>query len=290
MVNPLVFLILASIAVLSVFIDLHSHFWTEHAFVTGIATGFFALATTVLILDRILQSRDKKKWFFVAAVGYRALGRETRDVTTTTAALYCDLDQPFEADASQPNFLTDALTPLGDIRYIPADKVTLKVFTEANLPPLSDIEVGLLLPLLRLKRLIIDKEWVNLAEREYAKLVERNKITVGQWAPLLMNSSSSREMLNFFSSLNDDIWALSHEFARLKIDGNALHREKILQTMQIVDLKARLITNELWNLSGYSQYSFVIPKTYSHISLSQAFNDVNLLNRTFPIQKIGSEN
>jgi hypothetical protein len=75
MAPPLV--ALAAAAVVGAVIDGPSSTWAQRPFLTGVATGFLTLAVTVLVVNRLTELREERRWRRVAIVAYRGIGRES---------------------------------------------------------------------------------------------------------------------------------------------------------------------------------------------------------------------
>ena len=247
-------------------------YWSLHAFITAIVAGFVTLGVTILGIDRFSKSRDKKRWEFVAHVAYRGLARESRDISTTFASYYCNLDHQFEAAYKSVNFRTDRLTPLGEIRSFPAGREKIAAYVDPLLPEIPEY-YDARLPRERIYFLLHDMDWVELVMKGVAELVNRNRSTVAQWATLLMNSDESREQLNYFSKLNDGLFRLTENLGRYRVDQNSDHLGDIWKLFQLNDIRARQLTNQLWHLSGEDSYKFVTNEHHKKLSMKKVLSN-----------------
>jgi hypothetical protein len=249
-----------------------SGFWSKHAFITGVLTGFVTLAITIFGVDRFGQYRDARRWEFVAHVAYRGLARVSRDVAASFASLYCDVNHPVESAYKEADFRTDCLTPLGEIRRFPEGRDQIGAYFDPNLPRIED-SPDARLPKARIFFLLKDHNWVEMAASETATLVDLNRRAVAEWATLLMNSSESRKQLNYFSRMNDGIFRLSVELGRYKVDRDLSHISEIWRLFQLNDLRARCITNNLWHLAAEDNYKFVLHEDHKNIKITKLFEE-----------------
>ena len=250
-------------------------FWSRHSFITGLCTGFVTLGITIFGIDDVMERRASKRWHFVADVAYRGLARESRDISVTFAALYCDVGYGMETAYQNENFRRDHLTPLGEIRRTLSGKGQIASFQSPELPTLpGDVDVRL--PEERIRFLLNDKDWVVLAQQEVSRLVDLNRETVAKWAALLMNSNESRAQLDRFSSINDGIFRLAYELQRFSVDERLDRIDEIWALFVINDSKARAFTNHLWHLAG-EEYRFALHDKHRNLSLESIFSDSKIL-------------
>lgn len=271
--NYSILCILIAVALAAVIVDVRNHsFWAGHAFLTGLLTGFLTLGISIFGINDFLERRAAKRWGFVAEVAYRGLGRESRDVSVTLASLYCNLDHPLEAAYMERDFDKSKLTPLGELRRLPKGKEEIQIFCSPKLPEL-DNGVDVRVPAERLRVLLSDPAWVQMAERETGALVNINRETVAKWASLLMNSTESRKQLNDFSHMNEGIFELAYELQRFEIDQDKGRIERIIDLFALNDLRSRLLTNRLWTLAD-EEYRFMLAPEHKDLN----FDDVADVN------------
>lgn len=272
--NNLILGLLTCVGLTAVILDVrHNSFWAEHAFLTGATTGFLTLGISIFGINEFIERRASRRWRFVADVAYRGLARESRDVSVTLASLYCDLDYEPESAYKVVDFHKDRLTPLGEIRRFPDGKEQINAFHNQSLPAL-DSDVDFRIPEHRIRFLLNDADWLNMAGREVSQLVNVNRETVAKWATLLMNSQESREELNNFSHLNDGIFALAFELQRFSVDGDQRRIETVIDLFALNDLRSRLITNHLWFLAG-ENYRFVLHESHQQLTFKQVIDSDN---------------
>jgi hypothetical protein len=247
---------LIAITAVALQVDGVSSIWARRPFLGGLATGALSLAFTVMIVDRWLTSRDNQRWARVAAVAYRGVARESRDISSGLASLYCDLDHEIGARYKRPDWTPGDLTPLDEIREIPPGKEDVKALSAHDLPRIDDDGDGDLLPAARVRFLLNDAAWRLLATEHIALLVDRNRTTVARWAPLMMAAEEPRDLLDAFASLNDELFVLSVKLRHVGHGGvDGVEAADMLNHWRIVDGKARLLTNELWRLAGEGHYA-----------------------------------
>jgi hypothetical protein len=233
--------------------------WARRPFLGGLATGAVSLAFTILILERVVASRDNRRWDRVAKVAYRGLARETRGVSAGLAALYVDEIRRPEEILNDPSWDSSVLHPVNEIRAAPAERTQMQAAFALAPGDQYDTERDLL-PVARVEYLVADPAWVAMAERWLHALLDNNRHAVAQWAPLMMASDNSRDMLDAFASLNDELFSLIlavEELDRRSIDAALV--ERVVQFWRITDGKARLLTNELWRQADEGHYSLILP-------------------------------
>jgi hypothetical protein len=254
--------------------DRQNGFWASHPFLGGMATGALTLAFTILLLDKYLARRENYRWRRVAAVAYRGVARESRDISALLASLYCDTDHRIGSSYEDPNWTTYDLSPIGEIRRLPDGKHELKVFAQP-LPPQDDPDD--LLPEERARVLLADRDWCALAARELDQSVDRNRDTVARWAPLMMAADEPRDLLNAFASLNDELFNLH---VKLRLRGQGLDQgsvDDVLTHWRVIDGKARLLTNHLWRKAGEGHYSLRLPPVLHRLDYPEAFRQLGRL-------------
>lgn len=251
--------------------------WAAHPFLTGLVTGFLTLATTVLVVNRFLELRADRRWRSVALVAYRGLAREARDVSTTLAALYCDLDHyigPQPSGGTQGH--TRDLDPLYEIRHPISAKASLRVLHLRNLPTQRS-DPDDVVPAARMRVLLADRDWCQLAHDEVERLQDRQLDVVSKWATMMLSSSEPRQLLDAFATLQVELFALAVRLQKLVNEDkqNGHHEEAdadiALDLWRSVDAKSRVITNRLWEHSEYGLYSLKLPPALAKVSLGDAF-------------------
>jgi 4-hydroxybenzoate polyprenyltransferase len=75
----------AAAAAVGAGIDGPSSTWAQRPFLTGVATGFLTLAVTVLVVNRLTELREDRRWRRVAIVAYRSIARGSRDISSALA-------------------------------------------------------------------------------------------------------------------------------------------------------------------------------------------------------------
>jgi hypothetical protein len=246
------------VSVVATLADGSKGLWATHPFLSGMTTGALTLAFTVLIVNRYLSLRDGRRWRRVAAVAYRGLARESRDISASLASLYCDLSHIIGASYLDPEWRPKGLSPIGEIRAIPNGKDAIRAFLHADLPPEDDPDD--LLPAPRVKHLASDEEWSRLVADHLASLVDRNRDAVARWAPLMMEADEPRDLLDAFASLNEELFMLHVKFRQLSVGAEDLvDIEDVVDHWRIIDGKARILTNTLWRLAGEGHYSMRLP-------------------------------
>ena len=271
-------------------IDGPNGIWAQHPFITGLLTGFLTLAATIVIVNRLIEARADQRWRSVALVAYRGLARESRDVSTQLAALYCDADHycgPLPTGGSQGH--TRDLEPLYEIRNPIAGKDKLPVFESSSLPTEVPDDQDVV-PVARMQLLLHDATWCKFAHDHVADLATRQIDLVAKWAPLMLSAAEPREFVDAFASLQSELFALA--VALLRCANSPDDEPSIaaaLHLWRVVDGKARIITNCLWAYSERGIFSLKLPSALRQMTIGSVIEQPGRLGTWQKLDEVSDE-
>jgi hypothetical protein len=88
----------------------------------------------------------------------------------------------------------------------------------------------------------------------------------------MMAAAQPRELLDFFASLNDELFNLHVKLSlRGQKHGQNANRDDVIYHWRIVDGKSRLLPNRLWRLVGEGHYSLYDPPSLQGMDEIAAF-------------------
>jgi hypothetical protein len=266
-------------------------FWTKHPMSVSILSGVFLLAFASLVVQKLLHGRELKRWEQVAKLACHTLADGvTSPVVVGLAGLYAGRDVEARGAWDEQRD-TRALQPIMELRRLPDGVETIRVF-DAPLPSLAPGEGGLI-PQQRLCRLLHDQQWTEWAIQHLKDLRIHGREVAAGWAPILIAADTPRALLNYVAQLNDQLGWLRmflektnrHRLAR-RHDDLEKAVDEVLRRWQLVDARARLLTNFLWKEAlrdeEFPPYQYMLPSQLGDISLSTAFREPKRIGKWCP--------
>jgi hypothetical protein len=254
-------------------------YWVGHPMLGSLVSGLLLLVFALFVVNEYLEWREKSSWRQVAHLSCHTLGDiVTRGIVVGLAVLYADRPATVRAPwESRAGWKTDALEPLQEIREIPEGRDSVRVFDSPKLPP-PVLDAGGLIPGSRLRCLLHSPEWRLWAIEHLREVRVRGREAVASWAPVMISAEEPRRLLNHVAALNDDLGELRVAIERLQQDDAAGLEDRreswateILKRWQLLDARARLLTNELWRTAGQADWGFVLPATLGGVPPKKAF-------------------
>jgi hypothetical protein len=169
--------------------------WEHHALWAGVLTGGLLLVAGYFGVEAYLRERDEQKWRLVAKVAFKAIG-------LSAAQLREGMDELLGGDAetrlrgSHFSFelqcaLRRCLRPVAGLQGLPAGHHQR-----------------------RLKLLVDDPRWSNLAVEGLDQLKWRHRETLASWAALMLASDSLADDFSRLARLNEMVSVLQQPLRR----------------------------------------------------------------------------
>jgi hypothetical protein len=252
-------------------------FWATLPLLGSLVSGLILFAILGFGVERFLDYRDKMKWRQLAALACHTLGDSgSRPMVTELAAVYVAPDDDL-TQYRRPSDSTGDLHPLTSALPIEEGK-TIWALNSPSLPSL-DFAQESLVPPARLRYLLHDEEWLEFAIGRFQPLRHQIRATLAPWASIMILSHEPRALLNALASLNDDFGYFRVELEvlacsiRAKGDPDEIDErvEDAIARWQLLDARARLLTNALWRVAEVEQWSYELPVHLREMSLDAAF-------------------
>lgn len=176
--------------VLSEFLPSTRQFWVAHPVTAGLATSFVTLALTILVLDRLLRERDRRRWAKFVVLSYRALAQEAEDVRFK-------LHQYVDGSSAR-----DLIAAISDEDLLVSPREIVR--SNGALQDLDTRERVLLLA--------ENLEWGRATYVGIRSIKRQNWDSLFRFAPILVAHTDTAEALNEFSALNESIVRLERLF------------------------------------------------------------------------------
>lgn len=266
----------------------------------NVLAGLLLLAFGILVVERIIHERELKRWEQVAKLACHALADSvTRPIVVGLASLYVGKD----AEVTGPWYEhrdTTALEPVKELRGLLEGVNGMRIF-DHKLPSLEP-GAGGLIPQQRLRCLLNDREWTEWSIRYLSDLRIAGRAMAAGWAPVVITADKPRLLMNYVAQLNDQLGWLRiyleetnrHRLAGRSADtGNAI--DEGLRRWQLVDARARLLTNFLWREAlrdaEFAPYQYALPEPCKSVSLEDAFRAPDAIGRWRPVAeaRVGCE-
>jgi hypothetical protein len=257
----------------------------------SIISGIFLLAFASLVVQRLLHGHEVKRWEQVAKLACHTLADGvTGPVVVGLAGLYTGRD----VEATGPwdeRRDTGALQPFMELRRLPAGVENIRTF-DAPLPPLMPGDGGLI-PQQRVRCLLHDQQWTEWAIKHLKDLRIHGREVAAGWVAILIIGDKPRALLNYVAELNDQLgWLrmyLEHTNRHRLASRHAELEDAVNETLrrwQLVDARARLLTNYLWQEAlrdtEFPPYQYTLPNQLRGISLSDAFRKSDRIGEWCP--------
>jgi hypothetical protein len=242
-------------------------------------SGLILFAILGLGVEQLLDHRERKKWKQVAALACHTLGDSgSRPIVSELSAVYLgphDNLAQFKPLSDQ----TYRMHPLASAAPVDA-AATLSVFSSCSLPPLEFADDSLV-PEARLRVLLQDLDWLEFAVGRFQPLRHEIRVLLAPWAPIMILSHEPRALLNSLAHLNDEFGYFRVDLERLAqlVRGGASKTEigppidAAVRRWQLVDARARILTNALWRTAGAGAWSYALPGDLLDVDLDTAFRD-----------------
>ena len=235
-------------------------YWSTHPMLASIVSGVFLFLVGGFVFSSLLSWYDARRWREVARMSCHVLAdRLTRGIVTTLAGLYGDRVEPVAPWKARTNWQVSDVDPLTEVYVIPEGKDRLAVFT-AELPDDTPIDGDHLIDTARLRGLITDRAWSEFAIDHLRELRERGRLMVSQWAAVMIVADEPRALLNAVALLNEHVGYLRQSLERrLQQDDQdpelTAWIDDVVRRWQLVDARARILTNTLWAKADEGHFS-----------------------------------
>lgn len=156
-----------------------SDYWVDHPMVAALASGLVLFGVAYVLVDRIVQNREAKRWRQVALLAFLDLGQSLL-VTARSLEQMLDLDR-FEGRAA-PGFrgeLADRLAQYFDARTDPL--------------PTGMSE--------RVRELVLDPAWQAIAHRCLTEMKTQHRETVAKWGAVMLGTGPLSETLDSLAAV-----------------------------------------------------------------------------------------
>lgn len=246
--------------------DGRAGFWVNHPMLGALTAGALLFLFGVLVIDRLVKYREHRRWRSVARLACNTLGDElTRSIVTSLAVLWQPRStKPLPREVARAGWRTHELRPSREIRHVPVGRDRVKVLDVRSDLAASGPRLDLA-PQQRLVRLMLDLSWRAWTAQHLRELRTGTRELLAGWSVVLLSADRPRDLLDRTAQLIDQLGYLREGLE--KMSGVREPRQQVAMAVQltadwqqILDVRARMLTNALWAEADQEHYAFVLPE------------------------------
>jgi hypothetical protein len=264
-------------------------FWARNPMFGAIASGVFLLLFGAFVFNEVIEHRELNRWREVAEMACHVLGDQlSRGILLGITALYAAEARERGVWEVRPGWKTSDLEPLAEAVSPPPGRERIEALA-GSLPP-AEHDPEDLLPRPRLTARMADVEWMEWAIADLRARRARGRDLVSQWAAVMIAAKEPRALMSACAYLNEEVGYLRQSMERsLQADLDEAEDagawiDDCLRRWQLLDGRARILTNHLWAAAGEAHYSFRLPPQLANATLEEAFSDARSIGEWAPAE------